>query len=118
MRALFADTVIYGEWKTGKNISAFTMALLNFPIKLGILIRSAVVTLGLMAIGFVANTVPSPDVIDGISAIMIFMPAAASAIAAIIFYYGYKIEDQSVVEMQDEIAARKAGSLAADQVQS
>ena len=116
--ALFADTVIYGEWKTGKNISAFTMALLNFPIKLGILIRSAVVTLGLMAIGFVANTVPSPDVVDGISAIMIFIPAVASAIAAVIFYYGYTIEDQSVVEMQDEIAARKAGSLAADKVQS
>jgi Na+/melibiose symporter-like transporter len=111
--ALFADTVIYGEWKTGKNISAFTMALLNFPIKLGVLIRSAVVTLGLMAIGFVANTAPSAKVVDGISAIMIFMPAAASAIGAIIFYYGYKIEDQTVVEMQDETAARKAGPLAA-----
>lgn len=112
--ALFADTVIYGEWKTGKNISAFTMALLNFPIKLGILIRSAVVTLGLMAIGFVANAIPSPDVVDGINDIMIFMPAAASAIAAIVFYYGYKIEDRSVVEMQDAIASRKAGLPAAE----
>ena len=44
--ALFSDTVIYGEWKTGKNIRAFTMALLNFPIKMAVLIRSAVVTLG------------------------------------------------------------------------
>ena len=111
--ALFADTVIYGEWKTGKNISAFTMALLNFPIKLGILVRSAVVTLGLMAIGFVANAVPAPGVVEGISFIMIFMPAAASAIAALIFYYGYKIEDRNVIRMQEEIVERKAGRLAA-----
>jgi Na+/melibiose symporter-like transporter len=107
--ALFTDTVIYGEWKTGKNISAFTMALLNFPIKLGILIRSAVVTLGLMAIGFVANAVPGPGVVDGIRDIMIFTPAAAAAIGAIIFYYGYKIEDKNVLRMQDEIAAKKTG---------
>ena len=114
--ALFADTVIYGEWKTGKNISAFTMALLNFPIKLGILIRSAMVTLGLMAIGFVANTAPGPDVVNGISSIMIVIPAAASAMAAIIFYYGYTIEDKNVIRMQDEIAARKANRLAAVEV--
>ena len=35
--ALFADTVVYGEWKTGKNIQAFTMSLLTLPIKFGLL---------------------------------------------------------------------------------
>jgi Na+/melibiose symporter-like transporter len=116
--ALFADTVIFGEWKTGKNISAFTMALLNFPIKLGILVRSAVVTLGLAAIGFVANAAPAPGVVEGIRFIMIFMPAAASAVAAIIFYYGYRIEDRNIIGMQDEIAARKAGRPAAVETRS
>jgi GPH family glycoside/pentoside/hexuronide:cation symporter/glucuronide carrier protein len=106
--ALFSDTVIFGEWKTGKNIRAFTMALGNFQLKLGILIRSAVITTGLVAIGFVANTVPTPSVINGISSIMIFTPAAACAIAAIVFYYGYKIEDRHILEMQDEINARRA----------
>lgn len=104
--ALFSDTVIYGEWKTGKNIRAFTMALLNFPIKMAVLIRSAIVTLGLVAIGFVANAAPAPGVVSGISSIMTFTPAAACAIAALVFYYGYKIEDRQVVKMQEEIAAR------------
>jgi Na+/melibiose symporter-like transporter len=94
----------------------FTMALLNFPIKLGILVRSAVVTLGLTAIGFVANAAPAPGVVEGIEFIMIFMPAAASAIAVLIFYYGYKIEDSHVIRMQDEIAARKAGAPEAAQI--
>jgi Na+/melibiose symporter-like transporter len=105
--ALFSDTVIYGEWKTEKNIRAFTMALLNFPIKLSILVRSAVVTLGLVAIGFVANEVPAPAVVGGISSIMTLSPAAACAIAAILVYFGYRIEERDVVQMQDAIAERK-----------
>ena len=105
--ALFSDTVIYGEWKTGKNIRAFTMALLNFPIKLGILVRSAVVTLGLTAIGYVANSVPGPSVINGISYIMTLSPAVLCLLAALVFYHGYRIEDQQVLRMQEEISARK-----------
>jgi GPH family glycoside/pentoside/hexuronide:cation symporter/glucuronide carrier protein len=105
--ALFSDTVIYGEWKTGKNIRAFTMALLTFPIKVGIFFRSAVIAIGLPAIGFVANETPAPGVVDGISSIMTFTPAAAYALAAAVFYFGYKIEEQQVVRMQHEIDGRK-----------
>ena len=108
--ALFADTVVYGEWKTGKNIRAFTMALMNFPIKIGVLIRSAVVTAGLMAIGFVANSAPTPRVIDGISSIMTLGPAIGYAMAAMIFFLGYKIEEPHVLQMQIEIAEKKTGT--------
>ena len=106
--ALFADAAVYGEWKTGRNIRAFTMALMNFPIKVGVLIRSAVVTAGLMAIGFVANATPTPRVVDGIRSMMTLTPAAGYAIAALIFYFGYKMEESHVLRMQDEIAERKA----------
>jgi Na+/melibiose symporter-like transporter len=106
--ALFADAAVYGEWKTGRNIRAFTMALMNFPIKVGVLIRSAVVTAGLMAIGFVANATPTPRVVDGIRSMMTLTPAVGYAIAALIFYFGYKMEESHVLRMQDEIAERKA----------
>lgn len=105
--ALFSDTVVYGEWKTGKNIRAFTMALMTFPIKVGIFIRSGVFTLGFTAIGFVANAVPTPEVVAGISAIMIYIPVAVCVISAALFYFGYRIEDKQVVRMEKEIAARK-----------
>jgi len=104
--ALFADTVVYGEWKTGKNIQAFTMSLLTMPLKFGLLIRSGIIMVGLMTIGFVANTTPTPEVANGISSIMIYSPAVTCAISAIVFYFGYRIEDKHVVQMQDEIAAR------------
>ena len=109
--ALFSDTVVYGEWKTGRNIRAFTMALMNLPIKLGVLIRSAVITAGLIAIGFVANAAPSPRVVDGLTSMMTLIPAAAYAIAAAVFSFGYRIEEKDVVRMEKEIASRKAGEL-------
>jgi Na+/melibiose symporter-like transporter len=83
------------------------MALLNLPIKMGILIRSAIVSVGLAIIGFVANAPSTPRVTDGISSIMTFGTAAMCALSALIFYFGYKIEDCQIMKMQDEIAAAK-----------
>ncbi len=106
--ALYSDTVTYGEWKTGKNLRAFTMALSNFPIKLSILIRSATITMGLTAIGFVANATPSRGVVNGITNMMTLIPASACILAAVFFYFGYKIEDKDIMLMQNEIASRIA----------
>jgi len=104
--ALFVDTVVYGEWKTGKNIQAFTMSLLVLPIKLGLLIRSGVITIGFIIIGFDVNTTPTAEVVNGINSIMIYSPAIAAALTAAIFYFGYRIDEKDVLQMQDEIAAR------------
>jgi Na+/melibiose symporter-like transporter len=82
------------------------MSLLTLPLKFGLLIRSGIIMVGLMTIGFVANTTPTTEVVNGISSIMIYSPAVTSAIAAAIFYFGYRIEEKDVVQMQDEITAR------------
>ena len=104
--ALYSDTVVYGEWKTGKSIRGFTMALQNVAVKLGIIIRVAVVTIGLGAIGYIANTDPSPHVVGGIASLMSFSPSVVCFTAAIIFFFGYKIQDSEAAKMRDEIAAR------------
>jgi len=104
--ALYSDTVVYGEWKTGKNIRAFTMSLQNVAVKLGILIRTAVVTFGLGAIGYMANADPSPHVQSGIASLMSFSPAVVCFIAVIIFYFGYRIHDSETAKMREEIDAR------------
>lgn len=106
LTAIFSDTVIYGEWKTGKNIRAFTMALMNVPIKVGVFLRSVILSVGLAAIGFVANTAPTPLVVGGISSMITLIPAAACIIAAVIFYFGYRLDDRQVLRMQEEIASR------------
>jgi len=90
------------------------VALMNFPIKMGVLIRSAFVTAGLIFIGFVANASPTPRVIEGISSMMSLGPAVGYAIAAIIFFFGYKLDETTIVKMQEEIAAQRAGAAPAE----
>ena len=84
------------------------MALQSFSIKVGVLIRSGIVYFGLMAIGFVADAEPAPGVVEGIRSIIIFTPAVVCLISAAIFLLGYKLEDRSVLQMEDEIITRKA----------
>ena len=103
---LFTDTAVYGEWKTGENIQAFTMSLLVLPIKLSLLIRTGIVTVGFAAIGYSADITPTLEVVNGINSIMIYAPAIAAALAAVTFYFGYKIDEKEVQKMQEEIAAR------------
>jgi len=108
---LFSDTVVYGEWRTGRNNRAFIMSLQSLTIKLAIFIRAGAVALGLPAIGFEANVIPGEGMVDGIRSIMIFAPAAACAISALLFFLGYRIDEERVLRMQDEIKIRKpAGS--------
>ncbi|MCL2878417.1 MAG: MFS transporter [Acidobacteria bacterium] len=109
--ALFSDTVVYGEWKNGKNIRAFTMALLNLPIKLGVLLRSAVVTLGLTVIGYVANAEPTQEVVSGIASLITFSNAAVCLLAAVIFFLGYKLKDEDITKMQEELTAIKESGI-------
>lgn len=109
--ALFSDVGIYGEWESGRDIRAFVMAVGNLPIKAGVFIRSAIFSIGLAAIGFVANAKPSPNVVDGIRSIMTLAPAAACLLAAGTFYFGCKLEDSKILQMQQEIANRKASEI-------
>jgi Na+/melibiose symporter-like transporter len=56
-----------------------------------------------MMIGFAANAAPTPNVANGISLLITLAPAAAYALAAAIFYFGYRIEETQVVKMQRDI---------------
>ena len=67
----------------------------------------AVVTAGLIVIGFAANTTPTARVIEGISS---FGPAIGYACAAIIFFLSYSLDESSILEMQAQIAAIKLPS--------
>ena len=69
-------------------------------------LRSVILSVGLAAIGFVANTTPTPLVVSGISSMITLIPAAACILAAVIFYFGYRLDDKQILRMQEEIASR------------
>ena len=53
-----------------------------------------------------ANATPTQGVISGRSSLITLIAAAACRIAAVIFYFGYRLDDRQVLHMQEEIALR------------
>ena len=95
--AFFSDTADYGEYKTGKSVRAVNMALVIFPIKLGVLIGGSIATFGLASIGFVAGTT-DPTVISGIR-FLATIPNVAVAIVAILAILAYPLSKDKMAEI-------------------
>jgi glucuronide carrier protein len=119
MFGLEADTVEYGEWKTGKRTEGSTYAIFAFTRKLCQSIGGALGAWALAIGGYIAvsqaNLAPvQPEsAIFAIKAVMGLLPAAAALIAMIIFIR-YPLTDDKFRQIRDETEARKATELEAD----
>jgi glucuronide carrier protein len=119
MFGLEADTVEYGEWKTGKRSEGATYAIFAFTRKLCQSIGGAATGWALALGGYIAasqtNLVPvQPEsAIVAIKAIMGLLPAGAAVIAMLIFIR-YPLTDDKFREIRDETEARKATELEAE----
>lgn len=109
--ALYADTVVYAEWKTGKNAAGWISGLQNVPLKVAILTRGIIITAGLAMGNFSADIDPaqaSMELKKGVCMAFIVIPAIALVIAAVVMLFGFRLTKDKVVQYQNEIAARKA----------
>ncbi|QSX08240.1 MFS transporter [Alkalibacter rhizosphaerae] len=108
--AMYADTVVYGEWKTGKNTAAFNMGLMNFPLKMAIIARSSLLGAILLKIGFDA-AVPaeavSSAVREGIANIITVVPAISFALSFLIILFGYRLTNSTLFDLRKDIEERK-----------
>ncbi|MFA0815279.1 MAG: MFS transporter [Anaerofustis sp.] len=104
--AMYSDSVIYSQWKTGKNASGWIMGLMNLPLKVANLIKGAVIPIALAAAGFAASIDPaaaSQELKDGITTIFITVPATGMIIGAILLLVGYKLTRDKINTLQKEI---------------
>ncbi len=106
--AMFADTVTYGEWKTGHNLRGFIMGLFSMPIKISIFARGAIIGAILAAIHYLPNTPPTEAEISGIKTLTALIPAASCIAAALIIFFLYTLTDDKLVKLTEEIKARKS----------
>ena len=109
--AMYSDSVIYSEWKMGKNASGWIMGLMNMPLKIANLVKGAVLPIALAAAGFVATIDPaaaSQELKDGITNIFITVPAIGILIGAVLLVIGYKLTKSKLDMMQKEISERTA----------
>ena len=88
---MYSATVDYGEWKTGKNARGFIMSLISLPIKTSLIIRSLIITSVLVSAGYVADMVPTPELISGIKTGIALIPALFIGLGFIIVLVLYRI---------------------------
>lgn len=109
--ALYADTIVYSEWKTGKNATGWISGLQNVPLKVGILLRGIIIGAVLGAAGFSASIDPAAASLQlqlGICQGFMVIPAIMLVISALLLLFGFRITREKVERYQAEIAARNA----------
>ena len=113
MWALEADTVEYGEWKTGVRTEGITYALFSFTRKLGQAVGGALAAFIIGAGGYVGGmAAQSQSAINAIRFASGFAPAIFILIGIAIFFR-YPLTEQTFATMVAETAARRAERAAA-----
>lgn len=108
--ALYADTIVFSQWKTGKNATGWISGLQNVPLKLGVLARGIVITGCLAIANFDADKVDianvSPELQNAICLAFMIIPAIALVVAGLMLLFGFRLTKEKVIQYQNEIAAR------------
>lgn len=107
---LYQDCAVYSEYKTKKDVKGFIMSLSVMPVKLGITIRSVVVSSFLVSMGYSATATDTSAYPDSFRALYLLIPAIICVIAGVLHLIIYRLPEKEVVRMQGEIAGRKVSA--------
>lgn len=104
--ALYADTVVYATWKTGKNAAGWIMGLQNLPLKIGVFLRGVILASCLSAVGWQTGVVLEGAARQGMTVAFALVPAIFCAAGAALLIFGYRLTKERVAQYQAEIDAR------------
>jgi GPH family glycoside/pentoside/hexuronide:cation symporter/probable glucitol transport protein GutA len=105
--AMIADTIEYGELKTGKRTEGTIFSSQTFLAKLTAAVTSVMIAASLSKLGYVPNATQAPQVLSGIHAMTAFIPFFASllGIIPIVFYPLDEKRHAQIVKTLQERAA-------------
>lgn len=106
--ALEADTVEYGEWKTGVRTEGITYALFSFTRKTGQAVGGALAAYALAMGGYKSGAAQTPAAILGIQVAAGAIPAVLTVLALLVMAK-YKLTDAMHARILTDIRARRAG---------
>ncbi len=107
MWALEADTVEYGEYKTGIRIEGLTYSLFSLTRKCGQAVGGSIPAFILAITGYVANQEQTPEVMHGIRIAISIAPAVAIGLCFLAMLF-YPLTDTYFKEIMQEIVRRRA----------
>ena len=102
---LYQDCSVYSEWKAKKRIGGFIMGLSVMPIKLGIMIRSFIMSGFLVAMGYSATATDTSSYSSNFATLYLIIPAIMFLGAGIAHALIYKLPESEIKRMQDELDA-------------
>jgi len=105
--AMFADVADYAEWTTGRRITGIVFATILFALKAGLSLGGAIAGWLLSGYGYVANAQQTAHALLGIRLSASVYPAIFLGIVVVCLLC-YKITKQLNLQIQDELAARRA----------
>jgi GPH family glycoside/pentoside/hexuronide:cation symporter len=105
--AMYADTVDYAEWKTGRRSTGLVFATVMFASKQGWAL-GAMVSLGLLSeLGFVANATQTLASSRGLVLLVSLVPGALGALALALVLF-YPLHDRHLAQIGAELGRRRA----------
>ena len=105
--SMMADTIDYGEWKSGIRAQALLSSAGTFGTKLGTAIGGVILTLALTIGGYVANQAQTEASITMITSAAILVPIATMVITIIVLLF-YKLDGKFYAQIKSDLAERKA----------
>ncbi|MCI8506711.1 MAG: MFS transporter [Lachnospiraceae bacterium] len=104
--ALYADTVVYATWKTGRDASGWIMGLQNLPLKIGVFMRGVIISACLVAVGWQSGVALEGSSRQGMTIAFALVPAVLCLVGMVLLIVGFKITKEKVTQYQAEIDAR------------
>lgn len=105
--AMLADTMEYGEWKTGIRIEGLIYSGASMGIKVGTGLGSALIGWGLAASGYLGGQeIQSAEAVTMISNLFIWVPTLVSVLMAVLLYF-FKL-DKQYPQILEELQAMKS----------
>ena len=101
--SMYADCADYGEWKSGRRITALVFSTVQFAQKMGLAVGAGLLGIVLGAFGFIANEVQSDSALLGIRLMFSILPAVLAILGAIFIYF-YRIDATTIEQMEKDLA--------------
>ena len=106
--AVMADSVDYGEWKTGQRTQGLISAVFLMGNKAGMALGGAFIGLGLAFIDYVPNLPEYPaDTLQGILALFLVVPLGCRALMSVLMWF-YNLSDERFAEIVAELNGQKS----------
>ncbi|MCI9600021.1 MAG: MFS transporter [Lachnospiraceae bacterium] len=104
--SIVTDPIEYSNWKTGHAYGAITLTLVGLGLKFAMVIGGSLPNAVLSAAGYVANKTQSAEVITAIRNLTALLPFVVALATIVVFAVFYKLDEEKISQIQQEIAER------------